>query len=130
MDKLEIFTLILNTCADVCYVSVEDVMNGAKKESVVTARALCIFWTDAAGFSVESLTQLTKSSHAASINSIKSKQEDFWCHRFAYHMLVIEVGKRLLDAAHEIGEDFDMWVPIRRIAKSTGKYNNAIPKTN
>lgn len=122
MTKREIFNQIARTCAEVCDVSVDDILNGCRKEDVVTARALCIFWANAAGFSVESLIQACGKNNANSINSIKSNIEDMWVERFAFHMLAVEIGRRLLDHARSIGEDFDMWKPIRHMSKVTGKY--------
>lgn len=121
MTKVEIFNKIAEICAAVCNVSVEDIMSGSRKEDVVTARSLLIFWCDAAGFSVESLVICTDSNYANSINSVKAKIEEFWRERFAYHILAKGIGKRLLEYAHEIGEDFDMWRPINRMAKLTGR---------
>lgn len=122
MTKREIFNKILQETADVCDVSPTDIINAVRKEDVVTARAILVFWCDAAGFSVESLLKCVDCNYANSINAIKSKQEDFWKNRFAYHMLVKEVGTRLHDYALSIGEDFDMWRPLDHIAKITGKY--------
>lgn len=122
MTKQEIFDKISETCADVCNVSVEDIICGCRKEDVVTARTLTIFWCLAAGFSVESLVHCTDSNNANSINSVKARIEEMWVDKFAFHMLVIETGKRLLSYAHSIGEDFDMWKPINHISKVTGKY--------
>lgn len=123
MTKIEIFTKIVNVTAEVCGVTSEDIMNSnCRKEDVVTARSLVVFWTIAAGFSIESLLMCTDNTSANSINSIKSRIEDYWCNRYAYHMLAREIGRRLLDYAHSIGEDFDMELPLRKIAKATEKY--------
>lgn len=122
MTKQEIFDTIVRVSSEVCGVIPDDVMNGSRKEDVVTARAISVFWLDAAGFSVESIVKCTDRNNANSINSIKAKQEEFWVNKFAYHMLIHEVGKRLLDIAHDIGEDFDIWKPIRHMGKVTGKY--------
>ena len=122
MTKREIYNKILETTAVVCGVEVDDIQNGCRKEDVVTARTIVVFWSVAAGFSVESLLRCTDCNNANSINSIKQRQEDFWKERYAYHMLVKEVGVRLLEYARNIGEDFDMWLPLDRMAKATGKY--------
>ncbi len=122
MSKKEIFDAIVLTAAEVCNVSADDILNGARREDVVTARSIAVFWADAAGFSVESLLACTERDNANSINSIKARIEDYWVNRFAYHMLVVEVGKRLLDKAHEIGEEFDMWKPVRKLQVATRKY--------
>ena len=122
MTKKEIFDKIALTCAEVCNVSVNDIINACRKEDVCTARALLVFWCDAAGFSVESLVKWCECNNANSIHSVRSRIEQMWIERFAFHMLVSEVGRRLLDYAHSIGEDFDIWKPIRKISKSTGKY--------
>ncbi|CAJ0596541.1 unnamed protein product [Cylicocyclus nassatus] len=113
---------ILRTTADVCNVSSDDIIDGSRKEDVVTARTICVFWCSAAGFSVESLVQCTEVNNAYSINAVKARIEEYWVDRFAFHMLCREVGKRLLEYAHSIDEDFDMELPLRRIAKVTGKY--------
>lgn len=122
MTKREIYNKILETTAVVCGVEVDDIQNGCRKEDVVTARTIVVFWSVAAGFSVESLLRCTDCNNANSINSIKQRQEEFWKERYAYHMLVKEVGCRLLEYARSIGEDFDMWLPLDRMAKATGKY--------
>lgn len=122
MTKREIFDLIISETAYVCDVSAADIINAVRKEDVVTARAILVFWCDAAGFSVESLLKCCDCNNANSINAIKAKQEDFWVNRFAYHMLVKEVGERLHTYALSIGEDFDMWKPLDHMAKITGKY--------
>lgn len=122
MTKKEIFDKIIEICAEVCSVSVEDIISGCRKEDVVTARAIVVFWCDAAGFSVESLVKYCECNNANSINSVKSRIETMWVERFAFHILIKEVGDRLLKYAHSIGEEFDVWLPIRRIAKATGKY--------
>lgn len=122
MTKKEIFDKIAETCADVCNVSVEDIINGSRKEDVVTARTLLIFWTDAAGFSVESLVKCTESNSPNSINSVKARVEEYWSNRFAFHVLLKEIGKRLLEFAHSIGEDFDVQKPVNHLRRITGKY--------
>ena len=122
MTKQEIFDKIVETCAEVCNVSVDDIINACRKEDVCTARALLVFWCDSAGFSVESLVKCCECNSANSINAVRSRIEQMWVERFAFHMLCKEVGKRLLDYAHSIGEDFDVSLPLRRIAKRTGKY--------
>lgn len=122
MDKRQIYNKIAEITAEVCGVSVDDIQTGCRKEDVVTARTIVIFWCDAAGFSVESLLCCTECNNANSINSIKARQEEFWREKYAYHMLVKEVGVRLLEYAHSIGEDFDMWKPLDHIARITDKY--------
>lgn len=122
MNKKEIFDKILEVTADVCDVSAEEILDGTRKEDVVTARSITVFWLTAAGFSVESIKGCTDVVNSGQINAIKSRIEDYWVNRFAYHMLVKEVGRRLLDIAHSVGEDFDMDIPIDHIRKVTGKY--------
>lgn len=122
MTKKDIFLKIAEICAIVCDVDIEDILGGVRKEDVVTARVIMVFWCDAAGFSVESLLQQMEKNNANSINSIKAKTEEMWVERFAFHMLVVEVGRRLQDYARSIGEDFDVWKPIRHMSKITGKY--------
>lgn len=121
MTKKEIFDKIAEITADVCNVSVDDILSGVRKRDVVTARSLLIFWCDAAGFSVESLVTCTDSNYANSINSVKARIEEYWRDQFAYHMLAKEIGVRLVDYAHEIGEDFDMWKPIRHMNRIAGR---------
>lgn len=122
MDKKEIFDTIVRVSAEVCNVEEGEIIEGSRKEDVVTARAIAVFWCMEAGFSVESLLRCTDRVNANSINSIRGKIEEMWKERFAFHMLVVEVGKRLLDIAHEIGEDFDMWKVVRRMGRVCGKY--------
>ncbi|MCQ2105949.1 MAG: hypothetical protein MJZ26_09175 [Fibrobacter sp.] len=122
MTKKEIFDKIVEITAEVCNVSHEDIMDGCRKEDVVTARTICVFWATAAGFSVESMVQCTETNNAHSINSVKARIEYYWTEKYAFHVLVKEVGKRLLDFAHSIDEDFDIWKPINHIRKITGKY--------
>ena len=126
MTKREIFERIVETCAEVCNVKYSDVMEGSRKFDVVTARSIAVFWCVAAGFSVESLLVCTDRDNHNSIDSIKANIEEYWVDRFAYHMLVITAGKYLLDYAHSIGEDFDMYKPLMHLARTTGKYENVI----
>lgn len=121
MTKKEIFDKIVETSAEVCGVATEDIMNQCRKFDAVTARSIATFWCIAAGFSVESLMKCADLQNHNSIDSIKLKIEEYWVERFAYHMLVREVGTRLLKVAHLIGEDFDAWKPINHIQINTGK---------
>ena len=105
-----------------CNVSVEDILDGSRKEDVVTARTILIFWCDAAGFSVESLLKCTDCNNANSINSVKARFTTMWIERFAFHLLVKEVGDRLLKFARSIDEEFDVWLPIKEMSRITGKY--------
>ena len=122
MTKQEIFNKILETCADVCSVNKADIINACRKEDVCTARAILVFWCDAAGFSVESLVKCCECNNANSINAVRARIEPMWKEKFAFHLLVAEVGKRLLEYAISIGEEFDVLRPIRRIERATGKY--------
>lgn len=122
MTKKEIFDKIAETCALVCNVSVEDIINACRKEDVCTARALLVFWCDAAGFSVKSLTKLCECNNANSINSVKSRIDGMWRDRYVFHLYCYDVGQRLLTFARSIGEDFDVYKPLRRMSKITGKY--------
>lgn len=122
MDKQEIFDKIVEICADVCKVEINEITSQCRKTDVVTARSIAIFWCYSAGFSVESLLRCADLNNHQSIDSIRAKFEEYWVDRFAYHMLVKEAGKRLLDFAHSIGEDFDVQKPIRRMSEITGKY--------
>lgn len=122
MTKQEVFDKILETCADVCSVDKSDIINACRKEDVCTARAILVFWCDAAGFSVESLVKCCECNNANSINAVRARIEPMWKEKFAFHLLVAEVGKRLLEYAISIGEEFDVLRPIRRIERATGKY--------
>lgn len=122
MTKQEIFDKILEICAEVCKVNKKDIINARRQEDVCTARALLVFWTDAAGFSGESMIKLCECKNANSINSVRLRIEPLWNDKYAFHLLVADVGRKLLKYAHSINEDFDMWKPIRKIARSTGKY--------
>lgn len=122
MTKKEIFNKILETCAYVCDVNVQDIISGCRMEDVSTARALLVFWCDAAGFSVESLTKLCECNNANSINSVKNRIEGMWRDRYSFHILCYEIGHRLLSYARSIGEDFDLYKPLKRLSKATGKY--------
>lgn len=122
MTKQEIFDKILDTCAEVCNVSKDDIINACRKEDVCTARAILVFWCDAAGFTGETMVKFCKCNGANSINSVRSHIEPMWKERYAFHLLVAEVGFKLLDYAHTIKEDFDIYKPLKKISKSTGKY--------
>lgn len=122
MDKRQIFNRIIEVTAQVCDVTTDEILDGTRKEDVVTARSITIFWLTAAGFSVESIKGCTDISSSSQVNNISSRIEDYWVNRFAYHMLVKEVGRRLLDIAHSVGEDFDMDIPINHMRRITGKY--------
>lgn len=122
MTKKEIFDKILRTTADVCNVSSDDIIDGSRKEDVVTARTICVFWCSAAGFSVESLVQCTEVNNAYSINAVKARIEEYWVDRFAFHILIKEVGRRLQNFARSIGEDFDVMKPVNHLSRVTGKY--------
>lgn len=122
MTKQEIFDKILETCAEVCNVSKEEIINACRKEDVCTARAILVFWCDAAGFSVESLVKCCECNNVNSINSVRSRIETMWIEKFAFHLLVKEVGDRLYRFAQSIGEEFDVWLPIRKMSRHTGKY--------
>ena len=122
MTKLEIFNKILSTCAEVCEVSKDDIVNGCRKADVSTARALLVLWTDAAGFTTESMVKLCKCNNANSINAVRARIEPMWIEQFAFHLLAYDVGRRLLAFAHSIGENFDLYKPLKRLSKATGKY--------
>lgn len=122
MTKREIFIKIAEICAIVCDVDIDELLNGCRKEDVVIARVIMIFWCDSAGFSVESLLSQMDKNNANSINSIKARTEELWSEKFAFHMLVAEVGHRLRNYAQSIGEDFDVMKPLRHMSKVTGKY--------
>lgn len=122
MNKREIFNKILQVTAEVCDVEEKEILDGNRKEDVVTARSITVFWLVAAGFSVESIKGCTDVDSSSQINAIKARIEDYWANRFAYHMLVKEVGRRLLAIARSVGEDFDIEIPINHLRKVTGKY--------
>lgn len=122
MTKKEIFNHIIETCAHVCNVEVSEIINACRKEDVCTARAILVFWCDAAGFTSESLAKLCECNNAQSINAVRQRIETLWVERYAFHLLVFDVGARLHEIALNNGCDFDMYVPLKRIAKATGKY--------
>lgn len=122
MTKLEFFNIILNTTAEVCNVKPEEIMNGCRKEDVCGARSIVVFWCNAAGFTCQSLMSCIGRTGANSIKAIQQAIEYNWANRFAYHMLVKEVGKRLYEYAQSIGEEFDLEKPLKHISKVTGKY--------
>lgn len=122
MTKQEIFDKILFTCAEVCNVDMEDIISGCRREDVSVARALLVLWTDAAGFTTESMVTLCECNNANSINAVRGRIEGYWTERYSFHILAAEVGRRLLAYARSIGEDFDMYKPLKRLSKSTGKY--------
>lgn len=51
MTKLEFFNKILDTTAEVCNVTADEIMNGCRREDVCGARSIVVFWCNAAGFS-------------------------------------------------------------------------------
>lgn len=122
MTKLEFFNKILETTAEVCNVSKENIMNGCRKEDVCGARSIVVFWCNAAGFTCQSLLACTGRTGANSIKSITEQIEYNWKNRFAYHIFVKEVGKRLLEYAQSIDEVFDIEKPLKRMSKLTSKY--------
>lgn len=122
MTKREIFDKIVFTCAEVCEVNIDDIINGCRKEDVSTARALLVLWADAAGFTTESMVKLCECNNANSINAVRARIETLWVERYSFHILAYEVGRRLLTFAHSIGEDFDIYKPLKRMSKATGKY--------
>lgn len=122
MTKREVFELILHTCADVCDVDAQEIINGRRTEDVSTARALLVLWCDAAGFTTESLVKLCECNNANSINAVRARIEPMWAERYVFHVLATEIGSRLLTFAHDIGEDFDMYKPLKRLSKAVGKY--------
>lgn len=130
MTKKEFFDKILETSAEVCNVSKEEIMNGCRREEVCGARSIVVFWCNAAGFSCSSLLTCIGRSGANSIKSIQNNIEDWWVHRFAYHMFIKEVGIKLLNFAKSIGEEFDINIPLKRISKQTGKYYQSFDETS
>ena len=122
MTKKEIFEKIMEITALVCDVKVDDMRARVRKEDVVTALTIVVFWADAAGFSVESLCKCLASNNANSVNVVKKRVEEYWREKFAFHMLVKDVGVRLHEYALSEGEDFDYWKPLRHMSKVTGKY--------
>lgn len=122
MDKKGIFDKVIGITADVCMVEKDDIINGKRGGDVVAARSIVVFWLTAAGFSVESIKGCADVDNSSQINAIKARIEEYWVTRYAYHMLVKEVGVRLLEYAHSIGEDFDVETPINHIRRVTGKY--------
>lgn len=122
MTKQEFFNKILETAAEVCNVSKDEIMNGCRKEDVCGARSIVVFWCNAAGFTCQSLLTCMGRSGANSMKSIEQQIIYNWTNRFAYHIFLKEVGKRLLAFASEIGEPFDLEKPLKHMSKLTGKY--------
>lgn len=122
MDKKEIFDHIIDVTAEVCMVEAEEIINGSRRDDVVTARSIVVFWLNAAGFSVESIKSCAGVDSSGQVNAIKSRMEDYWKNKFAYHMWVKEVGVRLLKIARSMGENFDMEMPLNHMRRVTGKY--------
>ena len=122
MTKIEFFNKILETTADVCNVSAGDILDGCRKEDVCVARSIVVFWCNAAGFTCQSLLSCTGKRKSNSIKSIQSQIEYNWSNRFAYHILLQDVGTRLLQYAKSIGECFDVNKPLKYLRKATGKY--------
>lgn len=122
MTKREIFDRIILTCAEVCDVKVDDIISGKRKADVSTARALLVLWADAAGFTTESMVNLCECNNANSINAVRARIEPMWIEKYSFHILAYEVGRRLLAFAHSIGEDFDLYKPLKRLSKATRKY--------
>lgn len=122
MTKIEFFNKILETTADVCNVSTDEIMNGCRREDVCGARSIVVFWCNAAGFTCQSLLKCVGRTGSNSIKSIQAQIEYNWANRFAYHIFLNEVGKRLLEYAKTIGEDFDIEKPVKVLRNVTGKY--------
>lgn len=72
MTKREIFDIIILTCAEVCDVSIDEIINGNRKADVSTARALLVLWADAAGLTTESMVSLCECRNANSINAVRA----------------------------------------------------------
>lgn len=122
MTKKEFFNKILETAAEVCNVSKDEIMNGCRKEDVCGARSIVVFWCNAAGFTCQSLLTCMGRSGANSMKSIEQQITYNWINRFAYHIFLKEVGKQLLNYASSIGEPFDIEKPLKHMSKLTGKY--------
>lgn len=121
MTKKEIFDKIVAISADVCNVSVSDVMTQVRKADVVTARSIATFWCLSSKFTVQDMMSCVGLKNHNSIDSIRSKFEWRWEYEYCYHMLILEVGIQLLNYANSIGENFDLWTPIDHLQKITGK---------
>lgn len=130
MTKKEFFNKILETTAEVCSVTTEEIMNGCRREDVCGARSIVVFWCDVAGFTCASLLNCTGRRGPNSIKAIQKNIEYYWVNRFAYHMLLTEVGKRLLEYAKSIGEEFDLQIPLKHVSKITGKYYQNFDQTD
>lgn len=122
MTKMELFNKVLETTAEVCNVSVEDIMNGCRREDVCGARSIVVFWCDAAGFTCQSVLSCIGKRGSNSIKSIEQQIIYNWTNRFAYHLFIKEVGDRLLEYANSINEQFDTEKPLKHMSKVTGKY--------
>lgn len=122
MTKLEFFNKILDTTAEVCNVTADEIMNGCRREDVCGARSIVVFWCNAAGFSCQSLLKCVGRTGSNSIKSIQGAIEYNWAHRFAYRMFLKETGLRLLEYANSIGETFDVDAALKCLRCCTGKY--------
>ena len=121
MTKKQIFDTIVTVSAEVCNVTVEDIMNQRRTADVVTARSVATFWCLSSNLTVHDMMACIGLNNHNSIDSIRTKFEHRWEYEYCYHMLILEVGIRLLNIANEHGEHFDMWAPIEHIQKTTGK---------
>lgn len=121
MTKQEIFDKIVSVSSEVCNVSVDDIMKQCRKADVVTARSIATFWCLSSRLTVQDMMSCIGLKNHNSIDSIRAKFEDRWTDDYYYHMLILEVGIRLLNFAKEIGEEFDLWSPIEHLQKITGK---------
>ena len=121
MTKKDIFDTIVKVSAEVCGVSIDDIMHQCRKADVVTARSIATFWSLSSNLTVQDMMACIGLKNHNSIDSIKTKFESRWTNEYCYHMLILEAGIRLLNTANEHGEHFDLWTPIEHIQKITGK---------
>lgn len=122
MTKKQIFDTIVNVSAEVCNVSVNDIMTQRRMADVVTARSIATFWCLSCNMSVQDMMVCIGLKNHNSIDSIRSKFEYKWVNENCYHMLILETGIRILNLANEHGESFDLWGPIEHLQKITGRF--------
>lgn len=114
MTKKEVFDTIVRTTADVCSVSPDDIKGSCKRESVVAARAIVVFWLDKAGYRTDDIMDLAGRENPEPVNKIKRRIEEYW-KEWLFRTLTLEVGTRLEKIAQEIDNDFDLNIPLNRM---------------
>lgn len=120
MDKRAVYERILKVTAEVCDVDVEEMTDGTRREVVVEARSVCIFWLTAVGCSMEGIKGCTGMKSSGWIGAIKARQERMWREKPLYRMMVREVGRRLKDKSEELGMEIDIEAPVEHMRRRTG----------